>query len=69
VGAGIAVDGERRFHQVLGGAEGTPLSQKFEFVENVRPGTTIDFVVDPGPAADIDHDGTAVAVKIFLINE
>jgi hypothetical protein len=69
VGVAVVVDGQLRLRRVLGGAPDAPVSQKFEFVETIQPGTTLDFVVDPGPAANIDHDGVAVAVKLFLRHE
>lgn len=64
VGVGIAVDGHPRFRKLLGGGNGRPTVDDFDFVETVQPGTTIDFAVDPGPAANIDYDATAVAVTI-----
>jgi hypothetical protein len=32
--------------------------------EAVHRGTTLDFAVDPGPAADIDYDSTEVSIVI-----
>lgn len=62
VGVSILVDGHPRFRKLLGGGGGT--THRFDLVETVHPGTTIDFAVDPGPAANIDYDATTVAVTI-----
>jgi hypothetical protein len=64
VGVSIAVNGEVRSRTLLGGAAGNAIVKSFDFSEHVEAGTTIDFVVDPGPAASIDFDTTAVAVTI-----
>lgn len=64
VGVSIAVDGQRRWRKVLGGGNGNPILESFDFFEPVQVGTTIDFIVDPGPAANIDFDATAVAVTL-----
>ncbi|MGH7945587.1 MAG: glycosyl hydrolase, partial [Opitutaceae bacterium] len=70
-GVGVAVDvnGERRFRKLLGGDSAAPVAEEFELVETVQPGTTVDFVVDPGPAASIDHDGVAVSATISALHE
>lgn len=64
VGVSIAVDGQRRWRKVLGGGNGNPILESFDFIETVQAGTTIDFIVDPGPAANIDFDATAVAATL-----
>jgi hypothetical protein len=64
VGVSVAVNGQQRFRKILGGGAGNPVGENFDFLETVEPGTTIDFVVDPGPAANPDHDNTAVNVTI-----
>jgi hypothetical protein len=64
VGVSILVDGRRRFRKLLGGGNGTPVVESFDFIQIVQRGTKIDFAVDPGPAADINFDATAVSVTI-----
>jgi hypothetical protein len=64
VGVSIAVDGQRRFRRILGVGEGRAVAEFFDFVETVRPGATVDFIVDPGPAASIDYDSTTVSATI-----
>jgi hypothetical protein len=64
VGVSVTVDGHLRFRKLIGGGNGHPIVDDFDLVENVHPGTTIDFAVDPGPATNIDYDATAVAVTI-----
>jgi hypothetical protein len=64
VGVSILVDGRRRFKKLLGGEKGNPVVESFDFVQTVRPGTIIDFAVDPGPAVDINYDATTVYVII-----
>ena len=64
VGVSILVDGQRRFRKLLGGGNENPVVESFDFVEAVRPGTKIDFAVDPGPAVDINYDATTVYVTI-----
>ena len=69
IGVAISVDGHRRFRKLLGGSPDAPVAEKFDFVEGVQRGTTIDFAVDPGPAANIDHDGAAVSVTISTLDQ
>jgi hypothetical protein len=64
VGVSILVDGQRRFRKLLGGGNGNPVVESFDFVQSVRPGTLIDFAVDPGPGVDINFDATTVYVTI-----
>jgi len=64
VGVSILVDGARRFRKLIGGKDGQPVVETFDFVQNVQPGSTIDFAVDPGPATDIDFDATSVSITI-----
>ena len=64
MGVAIAVNGQARFRKLLGGEKGSPVAENFDLVEPVEPGTTIDFIVDPGPAANADHDATTVDVSI-----
>jgi hypothetical protein len=66
LGVSVAVNGERRFRKLLGGGSGKPVAESFDFSESVRVGTTIDFIVDPGPAANIDYDNTAVTASISI---
>ena len=62
VGVSVFVNGRMRFRKQLGG--GAAVSENFDFVESRPPKSTVDFVVDPGLGANIDHDATAVAVVI-----
>lgn len=62
VGVGLLVDGRTRFRKLLG--HGAATVEEFDCTFDVRPGTTLDFAIDPGPAANIDFDATAVAVVI-----
>jgi hypothetical protein len=64
VGVSVAVDGAPRFRRLLGGGGGHAIAEAFDFTVPVRKGTTVDFVVDPGPGTNIDYDATAVAVTI-----
>jgi hypothetical protein len=63
VGVSVLVDGRPRFRTLLGG--GAPLEKKFDLTETVHKGTTIDFAVDPGPAANIDFDSTMMSATIL----
>ena len=69
VGVSIAVNGNVRSRTLLGGAVGNAIVESFDFVERVEAGTTIDFVVDPGPAASIDFDTTVVTATISTTTE
>ena len=60
----MAVNGEVRSRTLLGGAAENAIVKSFDFIERMAPGTTVDFVVDPGPAANIDFDTTVVAITI-----
>ncbi len=64
VGVSILVDGRRRFRKLLGGGNGNPVVESFDFVQTVRPGTIIDFAVDPGPGVDYNYDATTVYATI-----
>lgn len=46
----------------------TAIAADFSLTVPVRVGTTLDFAVDPGPAANIDFDATQVAVTIERVN-
>jgi hypothetical protein len=58
----IAVDGRPVHEKRLGNGE--PIADEFDFVEEVRAGTTVDFAVGPGSAANIDGDATVFAATI-----
>lgn len=58
----IAIDGQPVHERRLG--NGQPIADEFDFVEDVHAGTTVDFAVAPGPAANIDGDATTLAVTI-----
>jgi hypothetical protein len=62
----VLVDGQVRHHAALGG--GQSITAAFEFEEVVQPGTKIDFVVDPGAAANLENDATAVSVTLHRLN-
>jgi hypothetical protein len=63
VGVTILVDGKAALARTLiGGA--AALAENFDLSVPVSVGSTIDFVVDDGPANDIDYDATAFAVQI-----
>ncbi|HWA08592.1 MAG TPA: hypothetical protein VG838_03910 [Opitutaceae bacterium] len=64
VGVSIVVDGQRRFRTLIGGGADRPVVESFDFTMPARAGTTIDFAVDPGPAANLDFDATTVAAVI-----
>jgi hypothetical protein len=64
VGVSVLVDSQRRFRKLLGGGNGNPVVESFDFIQTVRPGTIIDFAVDPGPSVNIDYDATTVYVTI-----
>jgi hypothetical protein len=42
----------------------TSIAADYNFVQRLRNGTTLDFAVDPGPAANIDYDVTQVSATI-----
>jgi hypothetical protein len=62
VGVSIRVDGRLIFHRLLGGGGDTATA--FDFEADVFAGTTVDFVVDPGPGADIGYDATRVTASL-----
>jgi hypothetical protein len=64
VGVSVLVDGRRRFRKLLGGGNGNPVVESFDFDQAVRPGTIIDFAVDPGPRVDYNYDSTTVYITI-----
>ncbi|MDE3083957.1 MAG: hypothetical protein KGJ37_01905 [Verrucomicrobiota bacterium] len=62
VGVSILIDGQPLFRKLLGGGNASQYS--FDFLQAVHAGTHVDFVVDPGPALDINFDATAVSAAI-----
>lgn len=64
VGVSILVNGQTLFRTLLGGGDGRSVVAAFDFLQPVQPGTTIDFAVDPGPAANIDFDATALSATL-----
>ncbi len=62
VGVSVRVGGRPLFRELLGG--GAPVVRSLDLTLDVHAGTTVDFVVDPGPATNIDFDATAVAIVI-----
>jgi len=64
VGVSVWVNGQQRFRKLLGGGNGNPISDNFDFFETVQPGTTIDFAVDPGPGVNINYDATVVTATV-----
>ena len=64
VGVTVMVNGQPVVPRVLIGNSGASESQTFSFVQAVAPGTTIDFVVDPGPGRDSSNDSTNFSATI-----
>jgi hypothetical protein len=64
VGVCVYVNGQPAAARVLIGVTGNGLTQTFSFVQAVIPGTTIDFVVDPGPGRDFAGDATTLNATI-----
>lgn len=62
VGAAVLVNGQLVFRRSLGG--GNSVSAAFDLEQNIAPGTTIDFAVDPGPGTDISYDATQITASI-----
>lgn len=62
VGVSVLVNGQRVFQRSLGG--GHSVSATFDLEQNIAPGTTIDFAVDPGPGTDISYDATQITASI-----
>ncbi|HVU16674.1 MAG TPA: hypothetical protein VHD32_07105 [Candidatus Didemnitutus sp.] len=58
----ILADGQALYADQL--SKQTSIARDFEFERKVRPGSTLDFAVDPGAAGDISYDATAVSVVI-----
>ncbi len=67
VTAKVFCDGKEIYHAALGGAAGAPKALLDFNVPLVR-GTRLDFVLTPGPAADINFDATGFRVQITLPN-
>jgi hypothetical protein len=55
----ILVDGADVFTRLLGG--GQPVAVKFDLTVPLHVDSTVDFAVDPGPAASVDFDGVSLA--------
>ncbi|HVW20321.1 MAG TPA: hypothetical protein VHC86_03830 [Opitutaceae bacterium] len=64
VGVTVRVNGQPITTRALIGTNSTPFESDFDVVQTVQVGTTIDFVVDPGPAADNSYDACGVYAKI-----
>jgi len=64
VGVTILLDGRPSVARQLIGA-GYPAAWNFDLIENVSLGSTIDFVVDVGPASNMDYDATNFSVQIL----
>ncbi len=62
VGVSIHVNGQPLFRQLIGG--GATNQDSFDLIETVQVGSTIDFVVDPGPGTDINFDATTLSATI-----
>ena len=59
----------RRSHRYFASKDrGTSIAADFSFTRTVQNGTTLDFAVDPGAAADIDNDATQISVTIERAN-
>ena len=63
VGVAILVDGKAALARTLIGGTAA-LAENFDLSVPVSVGSTIDFVVDDGPANDMNYDATAFAVQI-----
>jgi hypothetical protein len=63
VGVTIQVDGRAVLARTLIGGPG-PRAENFDLSVPVSVGSMVDFVVDDGPANDMDYDATAFAVQI-----
>lgn len=59
----VRVDDREIFVRKLGGGESIRLEQSLKL--DLKPGLQIDLVVDPGPGADIDFDGTSLHARIL----
>jgi hypothetical protein len=59
----ILIDGKPLWQQPLGAA-GAPEEQHFALTADVKPGSHLDFVVTPGPGADLNDDSTEFTVRI-----
>lgn len=65
VGVQVLLNGKPLLARTLiGGTGGQPLASNFDLTATVAVGSTIDFVVDDGPAADMSYDATAFNVEI-----
>lgn len=65
VRARILVDGQTVYDAALGG--GRAIAATFDLTQPVHAGSTLDFAVDPGPAANLDDDATDVAIVVERI--
>ena len=63
VSAHIAVDGRVIFSADLGGASSTK-DIGYDVEADLRAGSKVDFIVTPGPHADIDFDSTKFEARI-----
>jgi hypothetical protein len=64
VGVAILLDGKPALARELIGAA-NPASESFDLYETVSVGSTVDFVVDVGPAANMNYDATSFSVQIL----
>ncbi|HZP61172.1 MAG TPA: glycosyl hydrolase [Opitutaceae bacterium] len=62
VGVSIYVNGQRLFRQAIGGTVSNTYA--FSVSPTVQVGSTVDFVVDPGPGTNIDFDATNLTATI-----
>jgi hypothetical protein len=64
VGVSILLDGQPALpRQIIGAAN--PAAKTFDLFESVSVGSTIDFVVDVGPASDMNFDATNFSAQIL----
>ncbi len=61
----VLVDGQPLFDQPIGGPT-APTERPFELTLAAHVGTVVDFVVTPGPAAQLDYDATGFDVQVLL---
>ena len=64
VSARIAVDGRVIFSADLGGASTAYKDIGYDVEADLRAGSKVDFIVTPGPDADIDFDSTKFEARI-----
>lgn len=62
VGVSIYIDGQLLFRQAIGGTASNTYA--FNVSPTLQVGSTVDFVVDPGPGTDINFDATNLTATV-----